>query len=34
MLQLIQQATGEMGLSVPVSVAGNQTQDVVQQFVA
>ena len=30
MLQLIQQATGEMGLSVPSSVAGNQTQDVVQ----
>jgi len=30
MLQLIQQATTEMGLSVPTSVAGNQTQDVVQ----
>lgn len=32
MLQLIQRATGEMGLSVPNSVAGNQTQDVVQQL--
>ncbi len=32
MLQLIQRATGEMGLSVPASVAGNQTQDVVQQL--
>jgi len=32
MLQLIQRATGEMGLSVPSSVAGNQTQDVVQQL--
>lgn len=30
MLQLIQQAAGEMGLNIPVSVAGNQTQDVVQ----
>ena len=30
MLQLIQQASTEMGLSVPVSVAGNQTQEVVQ----
>jgi len=30
MLQLIRQATTEMGLSVPTSVAGNQTQDVVQ----
>ena len=32
MLQLIQRATGEMGLSVPSSVAGNSTQDVVQQL--
>lgn len=32
MLQLIQQAAGEMGLNVPVSVAGNQTQDVVQML--
>jgi len=32
MLQLIQRATGEMGLSVPASVAGNSTQDVVQQL--
>lgn len=30
MLQLIQQATTEMGLSVPSSVAGNSTQEVVQ----
>lgn len=30
MLQLIQQATTEMGISVPISVAGNQTQEVVQ----
>lgn len=30
MLQLIQQAATEMGLSVPTSVAGNQTQEVVQ----
>ncbi len=30
MLQLMQQGFGEMGLNVPVSVAGNQTQDVVQ----
>ena len=32
MLQLIQQATGEMGLSVPTAVAGNTNQDVVQQL--
>ena len=32
MLQIIQRATGEMGLNVPSSVAGNQTQDVVQQL--
>lgn len=32
MLQLIQQATGEMGLSVPTSVASNTTADVVQQL--
>lgn len=30
MLQLVQQAATEMGLSVPSSVAGNTTQDVVQ----
>jgi len=30
MLQIVQAATGEMGLSVPASVAGNSTQDVVQ----
>lgn len=30
MLQLIQQATGEMGIAVPTVVAGNTTQDVVQ----
>ena len=30
MLQLVQQATAEMGISVPTSVAGNTTQDVVQ----
>lgn len=32
MLQLIQQATGEMGLNVPTSVAGNTTADTVQQL--
>lgn len=32
MLQLIQQATGEMGLSVPTYVAGNTNQDTVQQL--
>lgn len=32
MLQLIQQATAEMGLNVPTFVAGNNTQDVVQQL--
>jgi len=30
MLQLIQQATAEMNLPVPASVAGNSTQDVIQ----
>lgn len=30
MLQLIQQATAEMGISVPQAVAGNNTQEVVQ----
>lgn len=32
MLQLIQQATGEMGLAVPTFVAGNVNQDTVQQL--
>lgn len=32
MLQLVQQATAEMGLSVPTSVAGNTNIDVVQQL--
>jgi hypothetical protein len=32
MLQIIQRATGEMGLNVPSAVAGNATQDVVQQL--
>lgn len=32
MLQLIQQATGEMGVPVPTYVAGNTTQDTVQQL--
>lgn len=32
MLQLIQQATTEMGISVPTSVAGNATQEVVQML--
>lgn len=32
MLQLIQQATAEMGLSVPSSVAGNTSVDTVQQL--
>lgn len=32
MLQLIQQASGEMGLAVPTFVAGNTQQDVVQQL--
>lgn len=32
MLQLVQRATGEMGLNVPSAVAGNATQDVVQQL--
>ena len=30
LLQLVQQAAGEMGISVPVSVAGNTQQDVIQ----
>lgn len=32
MLQLIQQATGEMGLAVPTAVAGNTQTDVIQQL--
>lgn len=32
MLQIIQRATAEMGLNSPTSVAGNTTQDVVQQL--
>jgi|SRR5579859_1614650 len=32
MLQLVQQATGEMGLAVPASVAGNSSTDVIQQL--
>jgi len=32
MLQLIQAATGEMGLSVPTFVAGNTAQDTIQQL--
>jgi hypothetical protein len=32
MLSLIQQATGEMGLSVPTYVAGNTNADVIQQL--
>lgn len=32
MLQLVQQAAGEMGLSVPSAVAGNTTTDVVQML--
>ena len=32
MLQLVQQASAELGLAVPSSVAGNQTQDVVQML--
>lgn len=32
MLQLIQQATGELGIPVPTVVAGNTTQDTVQQL--
>jgi hypothetical protein len=32
MLQLIQQATGELGLAVPNSVAGNTAQDTIQQL--
>lgn len=32
MLQLIQQATGEMGLSIPSYVAGNTSQDTIQQL--
>ena len=32
MLQLVQQATGEMGLTVPTYVAGNTAQDTIQQL--
>jgi hypothetical protein len=32
MLQLVQQATGEMGLPVPTYVAGNTAQDAIQQL--
>lgn len=32
MLALVQQATGEMGLTVPTSVAGNSSADTVQQL--
>lgn len=32
MLQLVQQATGEMGLAVPNAIAGNNTADAVQQL--
>lgn len=32
MLAIVQQATGEMGLSVPTAVAGNTSADVVQQL--
>ena len=32
MLQLVQQATGEMGVSVPTFVAGNTAQDTIQQL--
>ena len=32
MLQLVQQATAEMGLAVPTYVAGNTAQDVIQQL--
>jgi hypothetical protein len=32
MVQLIQQATGEMGLQVPTYVAGNTAQDTIQQL--
>lgn len=32
MLQLVQQATGEMGLAVPTYVAGNTAQDTIQQL--
>lgn len=32
MLQLIQQATGELGLAVPTQVAGNTSQDTIQQL--
>lgn len=31
-LQLVQQATGEMGLGVPIYVVGNTNQDVIQQL--
>ena len=32
MLQLVQQATGEMGLAVPTYMAGNNAQDQIQQL--
>jgi len=32
MLELVQQATGEMGITVPTYVAGNTAQDVIQQL--
>lgn len=32
MLQIVQQATGEMGLAVPTYVAGNTAQDTIQQL--
>lgn len=32
MLQLVQQATGELGLAVPMSVAGSAAQDTIQQL--
>lgn len=32
MLQLVQQATGELGLAVPASVAGSTAQDTIQQL--
>lgn len=32
MLQLVQQATGELGLAVPTSVAGSAQQDTIQQL--
>ena len=32
LLQLVQQATAELGIPVPATVAGNTTQDVVQML--